>query len=96
MINELVGDVTKGLVTLVTVIEKFVPAFVTDVKSTLIDFSDVIEHEVAMPDASERHVDVVSIDVYKGKFTITYEPEIKLLTDTNHSVYVVTAPMLSV
>jgi hypothetical protein len=86
MINELVGDVTKGLVTLVTVIEKFVPAFVTDVKSTLIDFSDIIKHEVAMPDAEERHVDVVPIEVYKGKFMITYEPEIKLLTDTNHSV----------
>jgi hypothetical protein len=45
MINELVGDVTKGFVTFVTVIPKNVPAFISDAKSNLIDFSDIIEHE---------------------------------------------------
>jgi hypothetical protein len=63
-VNELVGDVRKGLVTLDTVIVKFVPAFAIEFKFTLTDVGDVTRHPDKMPDVVKEHADVdVSMDV---------------------------------
>ncbi len=64
MVNELVGDVRRGLVTLETVIVKFVLASATDSKFTLINVAEITKHCDETPDVVKEHVDVlVSIEV---------------------------------
>ena len=90
----MVGEVTKGLVTLETVKVKLVPPFTIEFKFIRNDVAEVIEHENRIPDVvKEQTPDVVSIEAWLGNVMIMYEPEINRLTDKNHNSYVVTLPI---
>ena len=82
-----VGEVSRGFCTWVIVIVKLVLALAIESKFSLIDELELIEHLDAIPEVVREQVElVVLIEVYAGKVITMNDPEISLLTVTNHKL----------
>lgn len=86
IVKELLGEVSKGFVTFVTVRVKFVEATAIESRLILSDVDDVMLHLVAMAVLVKEQVESVTLSpVSDGKVTITNDPVMSLFTVTNHS-----------
>ena len=84
--NELLGDVNNGLVTLVIVKVKLVPAFTTCNKLTLIKLAEMtvqVDNMALFNTHVDGDDDTLSW-VYDGNVMLIYDPEINLFIVTNH------------